>query len=213
VCNIERCALKKLRAPQGPDGEEDRHPQAQRRHASSYDAQAQRRQEQSQQLVAACATLEAQGTPISVRSLASISHVDKAVIGPFLHRYWERQGTEQDRLEAACAELEAEGLPVTMSGLCSRAHVGSQAAAAFLREYHPSKPKQKRPAVKQAPRTVKASPQERLSEACTQLLTQGEPISRKRLRRLAGVSTDAARAFLREQRAGGATAVEQGSEE
>ena len=215
VCNLERRALQKLRAPQHPEGEEDQHPQVRRPRATPHDAQAaaQRRQEQHQRLAAACAVLAAQRETISVRSLARLTHVDKAVIGPFLHRYWEQQGSEQERLEAACAALEAEGLPVTMAGLCSRAHVGSQAAAAFLREYHPSKPKQKRPAVKQAPRAAKASPQQRLSTAFAQLAAQGEPVTRASLRRLAGVSTDATRAFLREQRAGSATAGEQGAEE
>ncbi len=213
VCNIERGALEKLRSPRHPEGEEDQHSQAHKRRTTSHDVQAQRRNAQHQRLEAACATLEAQGTPISVRSLASLSHVDKAVIRPFLHRYWERQGSEQERLEAACAVLEAEGLPVTMAGLCSRAHVGSQAAAAFLREYQPSKPKQKRPTVKKATRAVKASPQQRLNTAFAQLEAEGEPITRARLRRLARVGTDAARAFLQQQRAGSATAGKQGAEE
>src|SRR5712692_854481 len=176
VCNLERRALQKLRLPKHPEGEEDQHPQVRRRRATPHDAQAeaQRRQEQHQRLEAACAVLAAQGEAISVRTLARLTHVDKAVIGPFLRLYWEQQGAEQERLEAACAALEAEDLPVTLAGLCNRAHVGSQAAAAFLREYHPSKPKPKRPVVKPAPRDAKASPQERLSAAFSQLAAQGE---------------------------------------
>jgi len=44
-------------------------------------------------------------------------------------------------------------------------------------------------------------------------VAQGEPITRARLRPVARVSTDASGAFLQQQRAGGATAVEQESEE
>ncbi len=211
VCNLEWRALQKLRSQKHPEEEEDQHSQVRRPRATPHDAQEQRRNAQHQRLEAACTVLAVRGEAISVRTLARTTHVDKAVIGPFLHRYWERQGSEQERLEAACAALEAEDLPVTLAGLCSRAHVGSQAAAAFLWEYHPSKPK--RPAVKQATRAAKASAQQRLSTAFAQLAAQGEPITRARLRRLAGVSTDAARAFLRQQRAGSATAGEQGAEE
>jgi RNA polymerase sigma factor (sigma-70 family) len=207
VCKLEQRALQKLRSQMHPEGEEDQHlPDAQVQ-------QEQRRQEQHHRLATACAVLAARGEAISVRALARLAHVDKAVIGPFLHQYWEQQGTEQERLEAACAELEAEGLPVTLACLCSRAHVGSQAAAAFLREYHPRKPKPPRPANKKAPRAAKASPQERLSSTFAQLAAQGEPITKARLRRLAGVSTDAAGAFLRAQRADSANALEPESEE
>jgi RNA polymerase sigma factor (sigma-70 family) len=72
VCNIERHALQKLRSSQHPETEEDHPPQMQRQH------------EQSQRLAAACAALEVQETPISVRSLARLTHLDKEVVQPFL---------------------------------------------------------------------------------------------------------------------------------
>lgn len=116
--------------------------------------------------------------------------------------YWDQQGSEQERLEAACAALEAEGILVTMACLCSRAHVGSRAAAAFLKNYHPAVMPKPRSAANAKPvRPAKASPQERLNEAYTRLVAQGEQITRARLRQEAGVSTDAARTFLGEKRA------------
>ncbi len=198
VCTLERGALQKLRAPQHPEGEQAHHPGTHRRPASPRPPQ-----EQSQRLEAACAELLTQGIPISVRALAHLAHVDKAVIQPFVRQYWEQQGSEQERLTTACAELEAEGIPVTMARLCSRAHVGSRAAAAFLKDYHPAVRPKQRSSVKPA-RPAKASPQARLSEAYTHLAAQGEQITRARLRQEAGVSTDAAGAFLRAQRAGDA---------
>ena len=207
VCNLERGALQKLRALEDPEAEQAHHPRTCRRPASppSPKEQAERRQEQIRRLEAACAELGAQGIPICVRTLARTSHVDKKVIGPFVRLYWDQQGSEQERLEAACAALEAEGTPVTMARLCSRAHVGSRAAAAFLKNYHPVARPKPCPAAKTKPaRPAKASPQERLSEAYTHLIVQGEPVTRARLRQKARVSTDAAGAFLRAQRAGDA---------
>jgi len=196
VCNLERGALQKLRAPLHPEEEQAHHPQTHRPSTPSRPPQ-----EQAQRLEAACAELVTRGIPISVRTLARLAHVDKKVIQPFLRQYWDQQGSEQERLTAACAELEAEGLPVTMARLCSRAHVGSKAAAAFLKDYHPVAMPKQRTAVKVKPaHPAKASPQERLSEAYTHLLAQGESVTRARLRKLAGVSTDAARVFLHAQR-------------
>jgi RNA polymerase sigma factor (sigma-70 family) len=210
VCTLEKQALQKLRALQDAEAEEACHPQIHRPSTPSCppQEQAQRRQEQFQQLEAACTALEGQGASISVRSLACLTHIDKAVIGPFLRVYWERQGSEQERLTRACAALEAEGVPVTMAGLCSRAHVGSKPAAAFLKNYHPvARPKKKRPVVvKQATHAAKETPPERLRQAFACLLAQGEQITRARLRQEAGVSTDAAGAFLRAQRVGDAHA-------
>ena len=194
VYHVEQRALHKLRALARSKGEEARQQQADRR------------QEQLQRLAAACAELERQGLAITVKALARQAHVDKAVIRPFVRDYWNQHGSEQERLEAACAALEAEGLPVTMAHLCSRAHVGSRAAAAFLKDYHPVARPKPRPANKgKLARPAKASPQERLSEAYRRLVAQGEPVSRARLRKEAGVSTDAASAFLRMQRTGDAT--------
>ena len=203
VCNLEQRALQKLRALANPEAGQACHPRTGRRPASprSPKEQAERRQEQTQRLEAACAELGAQGIPICVRTLARTSHVDKKVIGPFVRLYWDQQGSEQERLEAACAELEAEGTPVTMARLCSRAHVGSKAAAAFLKHYHPAvRPKRRSAAKAKPPRPTKASSQERLSEAYAHLVAQGEQVTRARLRREARVSTDAARAFLHAQR-------------
>jgi RNA polymerase sigma factor (sigma-70 family) len=204
VCNLERGALRKLRALQDLQGEEARHHQMHGQLASPRSPQEQeaRRQEQTQRLEAACAELAAKGIPICVRTLASLAHVDKKVIGPFVRLYWDQQGSEQECLEAACAELEAEGTPVTMARLCSRAHVGSKAAAAFLKHYHPGVRPKPRSASKVKPaHPAKSSPQERLTEAYTRLVVQGEQVSRARLRQEAKVSTDAAGAFLRMQRA------------
>ncbi len=200
VCNLERHALQKLRAPQDMEVEGERHPGAPRqpRPPRLPQEQLRRRQEQFQRLEAAWSALEAQGVPISVRSLARLTHVDKQVIEPFLRLYWERQGSEQERVARACSELEAEDVPITLAGLCRRAHVGGMVAAAFLKHYQP-RPKPPHPAaIKQV--TSKEAPQERLQQAYAWLLAQGEPISRKRLRQEAGVSTDAARLFLRQQR-------------
>lgn len=204
VCHLEQRALQKLRPLADPEAEQACHPRTGRQPPSprSPQGQAERRQEQVQRLAAACAELGAQGIPVSVRTLARTSHVDKKVVGPFVRQYWDQQGSEQERLEAACAELEAEGLPVTMARLCSRAHVSSKAAAAFLKNYAAVRPK-RRPAAKgKSARPAKASPQERLSEAYTRLLAQGEQVTRTRLRQEARVSTDAASAFLRTHRAG-----------
>jgi RNA polymerase sigma factor (sigma-70 family) len=213
VCNIERRALQKLRSSQHPETEEDYSPQTHRRQGAPRPAQdqMQRQQEQSQRLAAACVALEVQETPISVRSLACLTHLDKEVIQPFLRKYWQRLGTEQERLAAACAELEAEDVPVTMSRLCSRAHVGCKVAAAFLKDCRPAiKPKQ-HPVVKVKPaRPAKATSQERMQKAFGHLLAQGEQITRTRLRQEAGVSTDAAGTFLRSQRAADTAAVPQG---
>ncbi len=201
VCNLEQQALRKLRALQYPEGEEARHPQTHRQSMPSRPPQ-----EQSQRLEAAYTEMVAQGIPINVRTLAQLSHVDKKVIGPFVRLYWDQQGSEQERLTVACAELEAEGIPVTMARLCSRAHVGSRAAA-FLRDYHPAVRPKQRPAAKVKPaRPAKASQEERLATAFAHLVARGEKITRVRLRQEAGVSTDAAGAFLREQRTGGAHA-------
>jgi RNA polymerase sigma factor (sigma-70 family) len=198
VCNLERGALQRLRALEDPEAEQACHPRTCRRLPSPRSPQ-----EQFQRLEAACAELVAQGVPICVRTLARTSHVDKKVIGPFVRLYWDQQGSEQERLEVACAELEAEGVPVTMARLCSRAHVGSRAAAAFLKNYHPAvRPKQRPVAKAKSARPAKASPQERLQTAYTRLVAQGEQVTRARLQREAGVSTDAAGAFLRAQRAG-----------
>jgi RNA polymerase primary sigma factor len=189
VRNLERGALEKLRGTKHP--RDDAHAREQRRNA------------QHQRLEDACSMLEAQGAPISVRSLARLAHVDKTVIRPFLQLYWEQQGSEQERLEAACAELEAEGLPFTIAHLCSRAHVGSRAAAAFLKHYHPTVRPKQRPAAKVRPaRPAKASPQGRLATAYTRLVARGEQVTRARLRKEARVSTDALGAFLRARRAG-----------
>ncbi len=207
VCNLEQHALQKLRASQDTEAEKACHPQTHRRSTLSRPPQdqVQRRQEQFQRLEAACAALEGQEASISVRLLARLTHLDKKVIQPFLRLYWERQGTEQERLTRAYAALEAEGVPVTMSGLCSRAHVGSKVAAAFLKDYHPAvKPKKRSVVVKKATHVSKETPQERLRQAFARLLAQGEKITRTRLRQEAGVSTDAARVFLRAQRAGDA---------
>jgi len=207
VCNLERGALQKLCALEDPEAEQAHHPRTCRQPASprSPQEQAERRQEQIRRLEAACAELGAQGIPICVRTLARTSHVDKKVIGPFVRLYWDQQGSEQERLETACAELEAEGTPVTMARLCSRAHVGSRAAAAFLKDYHPvARPKPRSAAKAKPAHPAKASPQERLSEAYTHLLAQGEQVTRARLQQEARVSTDAAGAFLRAQRAGDA---------
>ncbi len=196
VCNLERGALQKLRALEDPEAEQACHPRMCRRPASPRSPQ-----EQFQRLEVACAELVAQGIPICVRTLARTSHVDKKVIGPFVRLYWDQRGSEQERLEVACAELEAEGTPVTMARLCSRAHVGSRAAAAFLKNYHPVVRPKSRPASKVKPAChAKATPQERLSEAYTGLVAQGEQVTRARLRQEARVSTDAARAFLHAQR-------------
>jgi len=200
VCNLERGALQKLRALEDPEAEQACQPRMCRRPASPRSPK-----EQIRRLEAACAELRAQGIPICVRTLARTSHVDKKVIGPFVRLYWDQQGSEQERLEAACAELEAEGTPVTMARLCSRAHVGSRAAAVFLKHYHPVARPKPCPAAKTKPACpAKASSQERLSEAYTHLIVQGEPVTRARLRQKARVSTDAAGAFLRAQRAGDA---------
>ncbi len=188
VYHLEHRALRKLRALARSHGGEARQQQADKR-----------RQEQRERLQAACAALERQGLAISVKALARQSHVDKAVIQPFVRDYWNQHGSEQERLEAACAALEAEGLPVTMAQLCGRAHVGSKAAAAFLKNYHPAiRP---RPASKDKPaRPAKASPQERLQAAYTRLLAQGEKMTKARLRKEARVSTNAAGSFLRARR-------------
>lgn len=77
VCRLEQHAVEKLRASQNPQAKQ----------ACQPDAQAERRQEQVRRLEAACAELRAQGIPICVRTLARTSHVDKQVIGPFLHAY------------------------------------------------------------------------------------------------------------------------------
>jgi DNA-binding CsgD family transcriptional regulator len=194
VCMIIRRALQKLRVPQEMEEASPRSPQQQ---------QAQRRQEQLQRLEAACAALETQGVPVSVKTLARLAHVDKEVIRPFVRDYWERQGSEQERLTRACATLEAEGLPVTMASLCSRAHVGGKIAAAFLQNYQPRQPRpkaQRRSVQVQLARLMKAPPHERLARAFARLQAQGEPITRTLLRQEAGVSTDAARTFLCAQR-------------
>ena len=186
VCTIIKRAMQKLREPQ-------------RSPITRQHQQAQVRQEQIQRLQAACAELERQGRSITVKVLARQSHVDRAVVRPFVRDYWNQHGSEQERLEAACAALEAEGLPVTMANLCSRAHVGSQAAAAFLKDYHPVV--RPRPASKEKPaRPAKASPQERLTEANARLLARGEKVTKARLRKEARVSTDTAGAFLRMRR-------------
>ena len=79
-------------------------------------------------------------------------------------------------------KVSAEGLPVTMARLCSRAHVGSRAAA-FLKHYHPAVRPTPRPTSKGKPaRPAKATPQERLGEAYTRLVAQGEQVTRARLR-------------------------------
>lgn len=186
VCTIIKRAMQKLREPQ-------------RSPITRQHQQAQVRQEQIQRLEAACAELERQSRSITVKVLARQSHVDRAVVQPFVRDYWNQHGSEQERLEAACAALEAEGLPVTMANLCSRAHVGSQAAAAFLKDYHPVV--RPRPASKEKPaRPAKASPQERLTEAYARLLARGEKVTKARLRAEARVSTDTAGAFLRMRR-------------
>lgn len=185
VWRLEQQALRKLRVPQ----------KAKEKKVDLSQTREQQRVTQQQRLETACVLLEAEGTPISVRVLARLAHVDKAVIRPFLRHYWEQQGNEQERLERACAALEAEGLPVTLALLCPRAHVGGQAAAAFLREHPPAvRPKPAHPA--------KVPPQERLRETYTRLVVRGEKITKARLRKEARVSTDTAGVFLRARRAG-----------
>ncbi len=121
----------------------------------------------------------------------------------------ERRRGQIQRLAGACVELEAEGTPISLARLCSRAHVGSRAAATFLMHYHPVVRPKPRPASQGKPaRPTKASPQERLS-AHTRLVAQGEQVTRTRLRQEAGVSTDAASAFLRARRTGDATQTPQ----
>jgi RNA polymerase sigma factor (sigma-70 family) len=148
----------------------------------------------AQQLSLACSTV----CHLERRALQKL----RALADPEAEQTDRRQEQVQ-RLEAACAALEAEGLPVTMARLCSRAHVGSKAAAAFLKDYHPvARPKPRR-AVKPA-RPAKALAQERLATAFAHLSARGEKVTEVRLRQAAGVGTDAAGAFLRAHRAGGA---------
>ncbi|HLQ27920.1 MAG TPA: sigma-70 family RNA polymerase sigma factor [Ktedonobacteraceae bacterium] len=190
VCNIIRRALQKMRAEETP------HKTCQRAQGHTPHKQDNQRQQQYARLVAASAHLEAQGQSVTVHALARLAHVDKAVIQEFLRAQRAHQGSEQERLVAARSQLEAQGQAVTCARLCAGAHVSFKVAATFLRA-HPCSPKPKRPVVSAS----RATSQARLSRAYAELEAQGQPITKTRLRQLAGVGTDIAGAFLREKRA------------
>lgn len=71
--------------------------------ALSPELAAQAKRAQVQRLEAAYAELVAQSIPICVRTLAGTSHVDKKVIGPFVH-LWDQQGA--CRQQSCCQLLE-----------------------------------------------------------------------------------------------------------
>ena len=184
VYGIVQRALRKMRAGEPPQG-------------TPRQARAKQRHQQYERFVATCSQLEAQGHPLTVHAIAKLAHLDKQIIQEFLRAQRAQQGTEEERLLAARAQLDSQGCAITAARLCALAKVSFRVAAAFLRAQPPAPKIRHRLA---ASRPARPSQQERLLAAWAQLEAQGKSITRARLRKLAGVSTDAARAFLRAQR-------------
>ena len=124
----------------------------------------------------------------STRSLAlkgnkNACHRTEAGIQKIEQQRQEREG----RLWTAYRQLQAQDIPVTRDALCRAAHTDNRAVAEFLRQRrYEEPPSQKVPSV-----------EERLHRAYTELESNGEKPTIKRLRQLAHVQSDVASTFLR----------------
>lgn len=125
----------------------------------------------------------------ALRKMCTDEHVQGA---PHRTRTSQRH-QHYDRFVATCSQLEAQGCAITAPRLCALAKVSFRVAAAFPRAQPPAPKPRLRLA---SSRPTRPSQQERLLAAWALLEAQGKLITRATVRKLTGVSTDAARAFL-----------------
>jgi len=106
---------------------------------------------EQERLEAACAELEAEGTPVTMARLCSRAHVGSRAAATFLKHYHPTvrpkprptskvkparpaKASPQERLSEAYTRLMAHGEQVTRARLRQEARVSTDAAGAFLRE-------------------------------------------------------------------------------
>src|SRR5712692_2192666 len=89
---------------------------------------------EERRLEEAYATLQAQGTPITMPVLCRMAQVSAGVAGAFIRK---KAGNEQERLLAAYASLQAQGVkPIGKGRLGQAAQVSKSTAGQFLRTQH-----------------------------------------------------------------------------
>jgi RNA polymerase sigma factor (sigma-70 family) len=111
------------------------------------------------------------------------------LVSPRTQQYHQRQHQEQQaRLDAAYHRLQEQGQPITSETLSAAAHADHRAACVFVKLH--SKQSAKRARIRST------LPQQRLEEACAQMVEEGVCLSISGLKAAAHIGAPAARAFL-----------------